>query len=184
MYQRYCYQCRGLWKNETFPCFFQHSASKYKNAGSCVQRDDSSFRQWLHYSGGFARNVDGMKVEGSSAEEREVDSCSMGWESWKFHNGLWWARLKVHWRFSGRKDTESGWRDYEADSKPFRPLDVLLLLFRREGKKNAKSAVISLTVNLPPPVFSPFHFLPFRGEWTLNVLYRRLRTDVELVVKH
>lgn len=60
------------------PAFFQHSASKYKNAGSCVQRDDSSFRQRLHYSGGFARNVGGEESEGNSIKEEEEER-GKGW---------------------------------------------------------------------------------------------------------
>lgn len=123
--------------------FFHHSALKYKNAGSCVQRDDSSFRQRLHYSEGFREECGWWETTMWKGEGNNVRGGTRRWlfdevsESWKFHNGLWWARLKVHWRFLERKDTESGWRECEAGSKPFRSLNVLL--FRTKKKRKVPS---------------------------------------------
>lgn len=58
--------------------FFQRSASKYKNAGSYVRRDDSSFRQRFHYSGGFARNADSEKWS-DRREELSGEWYAKGW---------------------------------------------------------------------------------------------------------
>lgn len=89
---------------------------------------------------GSVRNADGEKWRCGKERGINVKEGTRRWlfdevsESWKFHNGLWWARLKVHWRFLERKDTESGWRECEAGSKPFRSLNVLLFRTKKKRK--------------------------------------------------
>jgi len=156
-------------------CFFfpPFSASKYKNAGSWVQRDDSSFRQRLHYSEGFREECGSWGTARWKGERNNVrgrgrgDGCSM--ESWKFHNGLWWARLKVHWRFSGRKDTESGWREHEAGARNrFGHSTCSFFGWRESGKYH------HLTVNFPPLV------LPSRWMKVDFIIPRIEKPNVEL----
>lgn len=176
-----------------FCFFFHHSASKYKNAESCVQRDDSSFRQRLHYSEGFREECGWWGTTRWKGERSNVRGRMRRWlfdgvsESWKFHNGLWWARLKVHWRFSGRKDTESGWgrregggAEYEAGSKPFRPLDVFL--FRVEKRRKVPSphsrfpALRTLSLSL---------FLSLEMNEGRDLIIPRIeKPNAELTVKH
>lgn len=89
---------------------------------------------------GSVRNADGEKRRCGKERGINVKGGTRRWlfdevsESWKFHNGLWWARLKVHWWFLERKDTESGWRECEAGSKPFRSLNVLLFQTKKKRK--------------------------------------------------
>lgn len=109
------------------------------------------------------RTAEGKGMEEREREEkrkREVNGRGGGmrrWlfdrvrEPWKFHNGLWWAALRAHWRFSGRKETESGFGGTTKQAR--NRLDLLLLLsfFLRGRKKKArrKVTIISSAANSP-----------------------------------
>lgn len=113
---------------------------------ACAQRDDSSFRQWLHYSGGFARNVD---AENGWKREREREGWTRRWLFDGVRESLKSFTMDCDgpgWRFIGdsrdvrrRNQVSAGLRSRLETVSAARPAPFILLFLRGRRKKKEQS---------------------------------------------